>query len=59
MVVDALTGTVDPDLLSTIGILAAVGTGMIAAGVLRLPSWSKLRKRQMEEIAARTVALTE
>ncbi len=59
VVVDALTGTVDPDLLSTIGILAAVGTGMIAAGVLRLPSWSKLRRRQMEEIAARTIALTE
>lgn len=55
---DALTGTVDPDLLSTMGILSAAGTGMIAAGVLRLPSWSKLRKRQMEDIAARTVALT-
>lgn len=57
--VDALTGTVDPDLLSTIGMLSAAGTAMIAAGALRLPSWSKLRKRQMEEIAARTVAVTE
>lgn len=56
---DAMTGTVDPDLLSTIGILGAGGTAMIAAGALRLPSWSKTRKRQMEDIAARTIALTE
>jgi hypothetical protein len=56
---NALTGTVDADLLSTVGILSVAGTGMIAAGVAQLPSWSRTRRKQMEEIASRTVALSE
>lgn len=55
----AMTGTVDPDVLSTFGILGAAATAMIGVGAVQLPSWSRTRRRQMEEIATRTVALTE
>jgi hypothetical protein len=39
--------------------LSVIGIAMLAAGTLRLPSWSRLRKKQMEEIAARTVDIAE
>lgn len=35
------------------GTLFAVGAGMFAVGALRLPSWARLRRQQMEDIAAR------
>jgi len=51
-VVSALTGNVAQALAST-GSLIAVGTGMFAIGAVRLPGWAKLRRRQMEGVAAR------
>jgi hypothetical protein len=34
-------------------LLAAGGTAMFGVGALRLPRWARLRRRQMEEVAAR------
>jgi len=36
-----------------IGFLLVMGLGMFANGALRLPSWARLRGRQMEAISAR------
>jgi hypothetical protein len=35
-----------------VAILGLAGLGLIANGALRLPSWARLRARQMEELAA-------
>ena len=35
-----------------IGFLAATGATMIVSGALRLPSWARLRSRQMEALAS-------
>lgn len=40
------------DAVTGIAFLALVGAGMIASGALPLPGWSRLRRRQMEAIAA-------
>jgi hypothetical protein len=45
--------------LSGLWTLSVIGLAMLIAGTMRLPSWSRLRKRQMEEIAARVVDMTE
>jgi hypothetical protein len=34
-------------------VLAAMGAGMFGAGAVRLPSWARQRRQQMEEIAGR------
>ncbi|HEX6252441.1 MAG TPA: hypothetical protein VFZ56_13540 [Gemmatimonadaceae bacterium] len=39
--------------------LAGLGVGAFGFGALRLPAWSRLRRRQMEEIAARVAASIE
>lgn len=52
-------GGVDMGAIAAMWTLTAMGAGMFAAGALRLPSWSRLRKKQMEEIAARAVAMSE
>ena len=52
-------GDADVGMLAGLSSLTALGLAMIGAGTLRLPSWAKTRKRQMEEIAGRTVALAE
>lgn len=39
--------------MSSVGILAAMGVGFVTLGALRVPGWARLRRRQMEEIAAR------
>ena len=50
----ALTGKLaDPGSLSGIGFLAAGGLTMFGMAALRLPSWARLRQRQMEGVAAR------
>ncbi len=49
-------GAADPGMMSSLGTLAAIGTGMFGAGALRLPGWARLRRRQMEQIAARATA---
>jgi hypothetical protein len=33
-------------------LLSTIGLGMLASGALRLPGWARLRRRQMEDIAA-------
>jgi len=35
-----------------------IGIGMLAAGVLRLPGWARLRRQQMEDVAARLTEST-
>lgn len=45
-----------PDLLTKMAILLTAGVGMIAFGALRLPSWARLRKQQMEDVANRLIA---
>jgi len=37
--------------------IASVGAGAIAFNALRLPRWARLRERQMQEVAERTLAL--
>jgi hypothetical protein len=52
-------GPVDMAIVSSVWGLTAFGTAMVGVGALRLPPWSRERRRQMEEIAARTVGITE
>lgn len=37
--------------------IASMGAGAIAVNALRLPRWARLRERQMQEVAERTLAL--
>ena len=39
--------------LTSLALIAAMGLTLFGAGALRLPGWARLRKRQMEEVAAR------
>ena len=48
----AITGHVS-DAASGIALLLLAGLSMLANGALRLPSWARLRGRQMEALAAR------
>lgn len=43
--------------LGDLAILVATGVGLLTANAIRLPPWARTRERQMEEIAARTLAL--
>jgi hypothetical protein len=52
-------GAVDMGAIASMGTLIAAGAAMLGIGALRLPSWSRLRRTQMEEIAARVVDMTE
>ena len=45
--------------LPAIGLMVAMGLGLLANGTLRLPSWARLRGRQMEELAARIASSAE
>jgi len=38
---------------ASLSLIGAMGAVLLAAGALRLPSWARLRQRQMEEVAAR------
>jgi len=38
--------------------MGLTGVGMFASSAIRLPSWAKTRRQQMEEIAARLAAST-
>ncbi|HEV2671197.1 MAG TPA: hypothetical protein VGU74_08905, partial [Gemmatimonadales bacterium] len=46
-----ITGTLG-DSISGIVLLLAIGAGMVANGALRLPGWARLRRRQMDALAA-------
>lgn len=47
----------DVGMLASLATLAAMGAGMFAAGGLRLPGWARLRRRQMEGLAARVAVI--
>jgi hypothetical protein len=51
-------GVAATDLLSSQGLLALLGAGMFGLGALRLPGWARLRRRQMEDVAARIAAVS-
>ena len=53
------SGVADMGAVAAMWTLTTAGVAMLGAGALRLPSWARTRKQQMEEIAARTVTLTE
>lgn len=44
--------------LGPMGILMAVGLGMIGLGAVGLPSWAKLRRRQMDGVISRLLQTT-
>ena len=53
-----LTGVAhDVGLVTSFGVLGAIGIGAAAAAALRLPRWAKERKAQMEELGARVSAM--
>jgi hypothetical protein len=54
----ALTGDVprDADLWSPFVSMVMLGAGAFGIGAIRLPGWARLRRRQMEEVAARATA---
>lgn len=54
----ALGGDLDASLVSRLGVFLAVGAGMIGLGAVRLPSWARLRRQQMEDVAKRLVQST-
>ena len=43
--------------LADVAILASVGAALFAMGALRLPGWARIRRQQMEGLAARLAAL--
>jgi hypothetical protein len=51
----SLLGGAFGNALPGIGFLAIAGAGLFANGALRLPSWARLRERQMEAIAGRLI----
>lgn len=51
-------GGMDAGALRGLAILSTMGVGMFSVGALRLPGWARLRRRQMEGVAAR-LALAE
>ena len=55
VVVSALKGPTpaDPGFLASISLMGAGGIGIFGAGALGIPSWARLRRRQMDQIAER------
>ena len=51
------TAQADVGMMTALGSLAAMGTAMFAAGGLRLPGWARLRRQQMEQVAARATTI--
>lgn len=50
----ALSGPIDDiGFLTAMSVLATAGAGMFWSAAFRLPGWSRLRQRQMQEVAAR------
>ena len=48
-----LIGAANPHYLTWAGEIAILAAGQFAIGAIRLPGWARLRRRQMEEVAAR------
>ena len=54
LIASAITGKLaDPGTITSLTFLSAIGVGMFGFGALRLPSWARLRRRQMEGVASR------
>ena len=54
----ALQGALgDIGFLTSQATLGAAGAAMFGVGALRLPRWARLRRRQMEEVAARVAVV--
>lgn len=47
----------DTGMVMGLGTLATMGAGMFGIGGLRLPSWARLRRKQMESVIARATAV--
>ena len=53
-----LTGVAhDVGLVTSFGVLGAIGIGAVATTALRLPLWAGRRKAQMEELGAQVTAM--
>jgi hypothetical protein len=52
-------GLGDAGSLAGAGFLSVIGLGMFGVGALRLPGWARLRRRQMEGVAARLALAAE
>jgi len=52
LVIGAMAGALD-DVRSLAGVAAIAGTIMFGSVALRLPGWARLRRRQMQDVAAR------
>ena len=49
----------DPGMLAAMGAMGVGGVIMFASSAFRLPGWAQTRQRQMEEVAARLIALRD
>ncbi len=54
-VMRALGSGLDAGWIGRNGTILAIGAAMFAFGALRLPSWARLRRKQMEDVSARLV----
>jgi hypothetical protein len=53
VVITLMGGGPAGEVLGAMSPIGAVGIGFVAAGVVRLRNWSRLRQRQMDAIAER------
>ncbi len=58
LIARVVAGAGDAGALSAMAFLAASGIAMFGAGALRVPSWARLRRRQMDGVAARLALAT-
>jgi hypothetical protein len=49
----ALAGALNADSLGSIGSIVVVGLGLMGMAAIRLPSWARLRRRQMDGLVTR------
>ena len=58
LIATVLRGPIDDiGMLWSMAVLATGGIAMLGSTVFRLPGWARLRRRQMEDVAARTAVL--
>lgn len=57
LLVSAIGGAISASMLSSLGFMTTFGAGMFAVGAFRLPGWARLRRRQMDQVAARVAAV--
>lgn len=49
----ATGGALGSGVIENVGVMAMMGLGALGAGALQVPSWARLRRRQMDELADR------